>query len=417
MMNTKPIELAMPSQGMDMVTPDTSLPRGAVRSAWNVVLQPNGNFSRRPGEVALVALPDAHSLWYGAASGRALVAAGDALYQFDPVNPSVAAVFTGLPVGQPVEYCEHRKDVYFCAPGVLGKITADGRVRRPGVAELVGYKPLLSATVGGLLPGRYGVAYSLVNDLGEESGLSGIEWINLPNGGGIMLDGLVQASNAGTINIYCTAPNSGELYLNQSSPWAAALSIRNDVLGKLATKRHLSPMPGGSIVRYWRGRLYVVSGTFVYYSQPFDLGVYDVKSGWLAFGKNVTMFEPVEGGIYVGFKDEVLFLRGTDPDQLAVEQVMTVGAVAHSGVTAPGHYFASPVTQADPDRQVAAWLSDVGVVLGLPGGKAVPLQAARLRLSVEGPSRAAVILQGGIKQGIFLVESTGTAVPGDLMSV
>lgn len=406
----KPTNLPMPRLGIDVRSPETELPKGAVRSATNVVLTDSGAFRRAPGQELRAALDGAHSLWRG--NGTTLVAAGATLYEVALGNPTTyEAIFTGLPVGDPVEYCAVGGDIYFTAGSVLGKLCADGLVRRPGVADLIGYAPTLAETVGGLFPGRYGVAYSLTNDLGEESPLSSIAWIELTTGGGILLSNLVTATDVTKVNVYVTAANGKELYLNQTRAWTTATSVTDQTLGRDAGKRGKVVMPGGGIVRDWHGRLVVAQGGFVLFSDPFDRGLADPEYGWLAIGNTVTMLEAVEGGLFVGTDDGVQFFSGNGPDDLKAVTVSSHPAVPNSGTIVPRDMF-DPKLVGEGAIPVAVWLSDVGLMIGTPDGQVLEAQASRIRMTTAGGARPTVAWNGGVKQLIFSVESMTMGVGG-----
>jgi hypothetical protein len=405
----KPIKLPAPVLGLDVRSPESGLPKGAVRRATNVVLTDTGDFRRSPGSVLRGALDAAHSLWRG--NDTTLVAAGITLYRATlGATTTYAALFTGLPLGDWVEYCAVGADIYFTAPGVLGKLCSDGLVRRPGVADMVGILPTLAPTVGGLTAGTYGVAYSLTNDLGEESPLSSIAWIELATGGGILLTNLMMATDAVKVNIYVTPGDARELYHNSTIAWATATSIQDQKLERLAPKKGFAPMPGGMIVRHWHGRLVVAQGGYLIFSDAFDPGVTDPAFGWLAVGATVTMCEPVEGGIFVGTARDVRFYAGTGPDDLKMVVASKRGAIPHSGALMPADYPDSRLTETS--LPVAVWLSDVGVAFGLPDGRVLAPQEGRIRLTSGGWARPTVAWNGGIKQVLFSVESMAMGVGG-----
>lgn len=406
----KPYPLPALTQGVDVLTPEGSLPKGAVRSAANVVLQDDGGFTMRPGRSAVTALADAHSLWRSPAQTRTLVAAQNTLYDVTLPDLTVAPLFTALPWDAPVSYEDVGPDVYFTAGGVLRKIATDGTVRRPGIADLLGMAPLVSATTGGLAAGRYGVAYSLINDLGEESPLSSISWIDLDAGGGVSLIGLQTAPDVVKVALYVTTANGGELYHHDTRTFAAAQTITDQTLGKLATRQHRQPMPGGEIVRLYRGRLYVVSGRWVYISDPLDYGVMDVKGGWLTFNRTINVFEPVAGGIFVGLRERTIFLRGSGPKDFEQVEVAARGALAQSGARMPADFFA-PALAPNRDLPVATWLSDAGLAIGRPDGSIAYPQAHRLTVAGDS-ARALFAQQNGIKQVIHCVDAMTLGVGG-----
>lgn len=396
-------DLPLPTLGADVIGQEGSLPEGTVRRAHNVVIDSTGGFARRPGYSLVIALENAHSLYRN--PDWVLVAAGTKLYTLNLAQGTKEPIFEGLTVEAPVSYCEAANDTYFCSPGVLGKITRSGLVRRPGVAQLLGFRPTLTATVGGLLPGRYGVAYSLINDLGEESAISSIEWIDLA-GGGILLSGLQTASDVARMNIYTTTPNGSELYLHGSRVQAGTATILDQTLSRQATKQYLEPMPGGSIVRFFHGRLYVADGPWLWVSEPFDYGLTSVKSGYMIFDRPITMLEAVEGGIFVGMSDRVVFLQGDGPGGFRNTVAATRGAIPYSGTTAPADYF-NDLVAPDRGKACAAWLSEVGLAVGRPDGSVSFPQAQRVRV-VGDRARAAFVEHDGIKQAVFCGATMGT---------
>lgn len=409
----KPAALPMLTRGLDVLAQEGALPPGSARVAHNVTLHNDGGFERRPGHVPLFALEGAHSLRRSPVTGRTLVAAGISLYQVDFDAETATQVFSGLLSDALVEYDDLGDLTFFCAPNVLGKITAAGLVRRPGVADLIGYQPTLAAVAGGLTAGTYGVAYSLLNDLGEESGISAVAFIELATGGGVALTNLQTASHVTQMSLYITPPNGTELYHHDTVAVAATASIADQRRQRAATRQNLAPMPGGDFVREFHGVLYVARGPWLYHSEDLDYGVRNIKGGWFNFGQDITVLEPVAAGIFVGFADRVIFLRGRGPSDFNQVVVSARGAIAHSGARVAADFFDKDLV---PDRAspVACWFSDYGFVLGRADGTLAYPQADRLRLATNSPARVAFVEREGVKQAVFCLDSlnlgVGTAV-------
>jgi len=398
MAKASPFTLPLPKLGADILSQESSLPKGTVRRAHNVVIDNVGQFDRRPGYSKIISLPKAHSLWRNA--DRTLVASQGVLYEANLVAGSVSSIFSGLPLHTPVTYTEVGTDTYFCAPGVLGKITATGLVRRPGVANMVGLFPTLAETVGGLAPGKYGVAYSLLNDLGEESGLSSVSWIDLPNGGGILLSVLQNASDVTRMNIYSTTPDGEDLYLSTNVAQAATASIVQQNSQRRASKEFLDPLPGGDIVRYFNGRLYIADGPWLWISESLDYGLFDVRGGYMTFGRSITMLEPVDAGLYVGFADRTLFLSGSGPGAFNQIIISKRSAVKYSGSMVPADFFGEDVVP-ERGKPVAVWLSEVGMAIGRQNGSVAYPQSARVRAAPADKARPLFARRNGYAQGIF----------------
>jgi hypothetical protein len=387
------------TKGLDVLSPETDMPEGTVRVASNIAIINDGSYQRRPGYVLLSALSGAHSFWRSDATTRALVAAENVLYDVDLSTGGLSGL-CNVPYEQPVEYTDVAADIYFTAGGMLGKIDPYGNVRTPGVANLLSDSPTLTATVGDLMPGRYGLAYSLVNDLGEESPISGIAWIDMP-GGGILVSGIQNAADVVSMNIYRTEPNGGELYRAATRPYSATASITDGKLGRHASRQYRQPMPGGSIVREYKGRLYVADGATLWISDPLDYGINHVKSGWKTFGRTITMVQPVASGVFIGLRERTIFLRGNGPEDF--EQVDVARHGAHTGATVPATFFSEELAPTR-DLPVAVWLSDAGMAIGRPEHGVVYPQASQIQISGNG-GRVVVAEFGGIKQAIFCVDS------------
>jgi len=408
----KPYPLPALTIGLDVVSSETALPKGAVRQAHNIVIQNNGDFQRRPGhEGVIIPLPGAHSLWQSPAQTRVLVAAEDTLYEVDLANEAVAVAFVGLPFEAPVEYTDVGPDIYFTAGGVMRKIDPYGTVRRPGIINLLGERPTLTPTVGALPAGRYGVAYTLINDLGEESGASSIGWIDLTLGG-ILITGIPTAPNVARMNIYMTQRNGDRLYRQANLAYAASASILDDGLNNdiACDRMFLQPMPGGDSVRLFNGRLYTVSGPWVYCSRPLDYGVSHTVSDWMTFKRTVTMFEPVAGGIWVGLHDKTLFLRGNAPGDFQLIDAAGGHGALSTGIEVPADYF-NPDMVPDRATPVVCWDTDKGMAIGRADGTLVYPQSGRVMMSA-GPGRPAIMQQRGLKQIVFLHESLTMGADG-----
>ena len=76
------------------------------------------------------------------------------------------------------------------------------------------------------------------------------------------------------------------------------------------TDREFSSPPVGSIVRHYKGRMYVVQRQNVWYSEPYDHSAFDMARNLLPFESDVKMFCPMETGVYVSDSNHVYFLEG-----------------------------------------------------------------------------------------------------------
>lgn len=398
-------------RGLDVVSPEGGLPDGAVREADNIVLLTDGRGRQRPGYGApIIPLAGAHSHWQSAATKRVFVAAQDTLYEVDLAAQAVSPLFTGLPIEQPVEYIDVGPDTYFTAGGILRKVTAAGVVRRPGVADLSAMAPLVISGAGTFRSGRYAVAYSLINDLGEESGVSRPTYIDLTGPAGIVLGGIAIAADVTRMRLYVSDADGTELYPHSSAAVASAITLsdpRKD--GEVTKRTGKMPMPGGSIVRHFRGRLYVVQGKWVWISDPLDYGLCDMVGGWMSFNRTIKMLEPVEAGIFVGLRERTIFLRGRDQADFVYENASTHGALG-TGTPAPADFFNADLVP-DQAHPVAAWMSGAGIAIGRADGSIAYPQEARITL--DGTAfKPAFFTHEGAKQSLSFIENMSLGAGG-----
>ena len=393
--------------GIDMKSDEAELPKGAVRDAVNVDITLDGGVRRRRGLIKRAGFTGGHSMWSPRSQAFALFAQADALRMIQ-VKPdgSVAArtVLTGLFAADAVSYCELEQRVVFTNGRDLGTVDANGNARMIGVTDPAGM-PTVSVGAGGLQHGRYGAAYSFVNARGVESGLSPAAFIDLPEGGGIVFALPVIPDDAVSIRAY-TTPANGEVFYQMAEVPAgmATVTVGDDAPGKLADTQFLHRMPGGSIVRVFKGRLLVAVDNFLAFSEPFNYGLTSRRHNFIQFESTVTMVEAVESGVYVGTEAAVYFLAGSGPKDF--EQ-----AVVSFNVPVPGASTLLPSARLPDDMErltdapVAVWLGAIGYSVGLATGLVHDVQSDRIDLPNYAAGSTVTYTTNGLTQLISVVQS------------
>lgn len=392
---SRTIPLPMPVMGVDMLSNETALPKGAVRSAVNVDIDREGRFRRRDGYTQLTSSADAHSLFYAPQSRAAFVVLGAKLYRFDPATSALTEV-AQLRSADPVSYTEYNGNLYFSNKTTFGWIPAGETAVRP-VGVPVPTPPQLTAGPGGLPPGKYAVSITLVDDRGEESGASEVGFITLTGASaGIQLIGLPNRLNWQVYAYITTA--DGDI-LQYSDGFAAVFPtylVSEPPRGGTLDTQFLRPLPAGDIIRWHNGRLLVASGAALYFSEPMRPHLYNPAHNVIPFSGNITLMESVGSGVFVGDDRGVWFLDGTDPSKFELRRVSTCRAVSGSGLMVPPEQF-SP-KQVESHMPVAAWLSTSGYVVGLPDGNAVELHPDRIRIPNGLAGRTTFLFRSGLRQ-------------------
>lgn len=170
---------------------------------------------------------------------------------------------------------------------------------------------------------------------------------------------------------------------NDVTPWEIDSSVRDD-------PEYMGPVKA-QILRYWHGRMYFVSGDVVWFSDPYKVGSVQKQRNFIQFPAQVTMFEPVSGGIWVACGD-TRFLAGGDPSEFVQQQQLNYGAVFGTSVQVP---YTNDIM----------WYSERGVCVGTQDGQTKNIQEQNVAAE-SGTDGAAVIREeNGIRQYIASVRN------------
>lgn len=240
-------------------------------------------------------------------------------------------------------------------------------------------KPQVGKSSGySLSEGDYSFAISWLAN-GFESALSEIEKVQLPDKSGVQLQlPMCLDSNVTHVRIYMSEPSGSELRQAFELP-IDTMSIDIPALpelGRITAFQYLSPMKTGSFLRLWRGRLWVVRSNVLYFSEAMTYHLTDERYNFIQFPQRIRFIEPVDGGIWVGQADHVVFVRGQDVRNMAIE---------HKASRAP-IYASSNLLHSDMVKQFsqggfwcAVWLADNGFVAGTAEGQLVELQSEAIK--------------------------------------
>lgn len=409
MSKTRPYPL--PITGIDMLSNETALPPGAVRSAVNIDIGRSGHFSRRSGYTRHVPRAGMHSLYHAAQKGLTVVAQDAGLHALDTGTLMTTLLFP-LNSADKLEYVEYNGNLYFSSRTTIGWVPKDADAARP-VGVPVPAAPLLSAAAGSLLPGSYGVVLTFVDDRGEESGASELRTITLPKGGGVRMENL--PLHAGwALRAYLTSADGDVLRSAAQFPAVfPTYVVADDAQGGELTTQFLVPMPPGDIIRWHNGRLYTAHLNLLRFSQALRPHLHNPAHGLIPFSGSISFVEAVADGIYVGDSRGVWFLSGADPTNFSYLLVSSHRAVLGSSmVTSPKNF---PPKQVPVELPVAVWLSEAGYVVGMPGGQAIELQPDRVIVRAGLVGRSALLQRRGRTQIVtpvnaITVDADGLAV-------
>lgn len=398
----------LPVAGIDVLSNETSLVPGTVRSAKNVDIGRSGQYQRRTGYAMVSPTPGLHSIYYAPQKGWTLIALDAEMHRLDTSTYARTPI---APLGSafPVAYTEYNGNLYFTNRTSFNWIPSDSvSARRVGVP--IPTAPILSVTQGALLPGTYGFVMTAIDDRGEESGATALQIIKLPVGGGIRLSGL-PVSMGMELCVYITSAD-GDI-LRQADVIPAVFptyDVAEDAQGGMCDTQFMSPMPAGDMVRWHNRRLYTAKYDVLSFSEAHNPHLFTLAHNTIKFSGWISFIEPVVDGIYVGDSRGVWFLGGGDPTKFTMQRVSVHRAVHRSSVLVPSRNFPEKMVQSD--APVAVWLSTAGYIVGMQGGTIVELHPDRVQVPAGLLGRSTFLLRDGRKQLVTTVNSTTTAANG-----
>lgn len=405
---SKSVSFPLPVLGVDVLSQETSLVKGTVRSAVNVDIGRAGGFKRRDGYTLRASGTGMHSLFYAPQRGWTFVAQNNMLRRVD-TNTYGMTDLMELRSAAPLEYTEYNGNVYFSNRSTIGWLPSNATEARPVGVPTPG-TPTLTPGAGSLLPGKYAVAITLSDDRGEESGASDVQVIDLPNGGGIRLSNLPNRLGW-AVYVYITSADGDILRFAAEFPAIFPdYLVSGEALGGTLSTQYLTPLPPGDIIRWHNGRLFTARDGALRFSAAMRPHLHNPAHNVIPFSGHIAFVESVGDGLYVGDSRGVWFLSGTDPTKFEARLVSTCRAVARSSIKVPPEHL--PPKQVQSEVPVAVWLSTSGYVAGLPGGVTVELHPDRVKVPPGLTGRSVFLLRGGRKQVVTPVNSTSTATFG-----
>ncbi|MGH8569799.1 MAG: hypothetical protein ACREXU_17805, partial [Gammaproteobacteria bacterium] len=325
-------------RGMDNVSPDHAVAKDALRTAVNCDVLDDGTVRTRTGLTARAA-GASHSVW---SDGQALYAVvADVLTRYTrSVSGALTgqALRTGMSPDLPLAYETVGSEVFYSNGSVTGKVVAG--VHRPWGVERPSGQPVLTATgSGALYAGRYQVAVTFVDSLGEESGTGPLAAVSVAAGGGIQLTQIPQPVDAGVskIRIYVSEAN-GEVLYRYGDYAVGALSLtvsRSSTLGQVLSTQFLLPPVPGHILESYNGRLYIGRSNLVYFTEPGRYGAMK-QTNYFAFEDEVRLIQDGGTGLWVATASRTYILQGKEPAGFELIEKLPYGAPRGQAVELPG---------------------------------------------------------------------------------
>lgn len=319
--------------------------------ARNVDLTADGLLSRRAGQTLAIA-GGVHSLWAPPDGSYGMAVINGSLARLTPSNSGLVAATVRAEMGPGrVSYSEGDDGALYWTNGdVLRRVI--GGQDRPAITPGPSVVPAVSLIPGSLPAGRYTYAFTATGPDGESASTTP-QQIELTGAVGLRF----QTPTGVDLNLYLSSQNGDVL------EWMLEGQGNLDVTvlapgGRRLRTAFTAPMPAGSIVRHFNGRMLVADGSVLYMSMPYSYGLYEPARGYLPLPGEITLVEPTDAGLYIAADRTYWLANLTDAELI---EVLPFGALA--GSSAPS-----------PSGKQLVWQSPRGLVLGDAQGQVKLLQ-------------------------------------------
>lgn len=357
-------------KGLNNVQPDANMPTDALRTVVNADIMDDGRVRRRVG-LTEIESGAVHSLW----SDDEIVLyvkAGD-LYRLMEDDTSI--LMRASVTGRTMQYESVNGNVYYANGAFMGMVVG-GATREWGV-EVPSTPPVVTSnTAAGSVPlGRYQIVATFVNMWGEESAPSHFTVVNT-SGTLTIQTPAAMSPEVQSVRVYMTPPDGDVYFRIAEGPAASALTtvISEPRYGMALQTQFLSRVRPGELLCYHAGRIYFAIDNVLYYTEPYNYGLFHPAKNYIQFEARVDMVKSTQTGLYVG-AEATFFLEGTDPEKMVQKTVADEPVARYSGYQ-------------DPDTTRPLWYGPRGVTMGETNGTIVPLQAENV--AVDAPLTGAV---------------------------
>ncbi len=371
--------------------------RTALAEAMNVDIGLDEELLRRQGFTEASAVCH-KNVWQGSGFMLATVDGGD-LVSIDPDGDetvlyaslgSARVWYSNLPDGRTT-----------FSNGLINGVASLAAATKWGV-PVAGTLGAASEVAGDLFAGsyRYALTYKRTSD-GLEGGPIYSTPITLGADSGLALTGLPTLAGH-SINVYLTQHNGMRFYYAGNTTNALfQFASENRYLTLPLLTDQVQPAPVGTISATWRGRALVAVGPQLYASKHGQPEHFILSDAFKTFGADITLVQPVEGGIFVGTDAELVFLAGTEWAALSPRQLVEGAVVLGSGVTVPGKYLKRGDGTAG-ERDCMVCIADQVITAGYPDGSIAALTEGRYEIDSLEVAAAFRVREGRIPQYVAI---------------
>lgn len=364
--------------GINNRLPDNSLATEDgyfLRDAVNVDVLLDGSLRRRKAAALHQAMTAPHSLKHG------YLVRDSVLYKV--TLPTYSEVLTKVLASNAAMSYAVDGDLY-CTNGTDAlRIASDGTAYTWGMATPDA--PAVSQIAGTMFKGSYQVAVAYYNaTTGEEGGISSSTMFTLTtDNAGLRITVPAASTGATHARIYVSTVNGSIPFFQKQVALGGTTDVTAHVTGREAPQRYELPMPAGSRVFFFNGRMCVVNGKTLFYGTPFRHGYYDPVEGRIDFQEDIATAIGNQDGVFITTATKTYYFAGFSLAEIEmVKNPLPYGAIK-------GTEFSHP------RLAKVGWMSAHGLVIAGEGGQIETPMVSRIDVGTLPASGISAVFDDG----------------------
>lgn len=384
-----------------------------LKKVLNIDIDKTGNINKRKGYTK-VDTANYSSLWssdsglgcYGIRDGNLVRINSD--YSHTTIKSGLGNIS--------LSFEEINGDIYIMSP-TFKSIIRNGVLYDWGIEKNI-LAPTLSRVVGNLPEGTYQVSFTYVDSFGFEGGTVAASVITVPANSGISLSvpTPINSSNMNYCRIYCSNTNGNGLYYYGVADFNTTkiISDTTPLVNPLKTF-NLDSAPYGTSIHYYKSRMYVIDGRYLWYSNPFQYNYFQLDSNYLEFDEDIIGVMVVNNGLWVCTKTNLYYLAGSDPVSMILDWKDKVSMIPGTATILSGSY-----TQTIPLAPGFKWLisTNLGIYLLADQGSFMNVSTPNVELESADSGTSLFLQANGMNQYLSILKTNqdpNNSIMGDLV--
>lgn len=404
--------------GINNVKDLARLEQDELSDAENFVFDKEGQGQTRAGYVKKLSLFNAYGLYKITATDGIFFDSGN-LVRFNSETWETTILASGFSTGLRASYARIGPRLYFTNGREHGRLdVATSEVFAGFGTPTPGLNlSLAQLGYGNLAAGTYIIGITYVDGSGEESACPGLNFITLEEESGINVSwaGTVPA-NVEEIRIYMTGAGGKRDELQR-----VYVADRNDTSAQLTSNEFGSPLttlfkdeiPVPELITEYNGHLFFSIEKRVFHSETMQYGLYHEDHNEVgSYPSDVSVLEEGLDGLWVVANKTYAYVGAGPKDFTLHDDMFTYPAVKYSGKHIEANLFG---LEGYGNRHVPYWFSSRGAVIGLEGGKVLPLMKGKAEPDKFGVGASGTVEFNGIHSVITALDDFRG--PGDSVSL